>query len=463
MLIRVTVENFLSFNQPAEVLLTPGKTRNFREHIYKGQKSRDIDVLKSSIFYGANASGKSNLIKAIYFVKKMVVSGAKSHESIAYKKFKLDSNAKAKDSRIELEFKHQGENYAYGFVFNYEQIVEEWLFRITKENEYKIFERKTNDGNVHIAFGAIKTAKANLKRLEFIGQDTNANELFLHACNERNIKNIEGIEPILSPYIWFKDVLTIIFPNSRFRGMEVNIDTDSELKEVYRWFLTAFNTGIAGLTTIKVDFFSKEVVLPDSLKQNIANQLAVGERAMLSSLDNIRYSVYKKADGEIEAMKLMTKHKMKGEAAFTNFEINEESDGTQRLMDLIPALMEMSKDKKVFIIDEIERSLHPNLSYRMFELFFKESVGIPSQLICTTHEDNFLNLKLFRKDEIWFVKKTADGETQTYSLEEFKPRKDKDIRTAYLKGRFEAIPFLLKVRTTPWKKQTADGTGTEKL
>ena len=451
MLIRASIENFLSFNRKVEILLTPGRTRSLKHHVYKSGKSRDIDVLKSSIFYGANASGKSNLIKAIYFLKRFILDGPSRSESINYQKFKLDAKSYDKDSKIELEFKYQNQNYAYGIEFNHSRINEEWLYIINKETEYKIFERKSQNEEVLLSFDAIKLSKEELKRLSYIGLDTKVNEPFLHSSNKRNIKNINGIDPIVNAYKWFKDCLTIIFPESRFSGMEVNIDSDTALKEIYKWFLTKFKTGIVGLETVKVDFFSKDIYLPEAIKEEIAQTLEIGERAILSSLDNIRYVVSKKEDTEIEAMKLMTKHKMKNEDRFINFEINEESDGTQRIMDLIPALMEASKDERVFMIDEIERSLHPNLSYKMFELFFNESSNVPSQLICTTHEDNFMNLKLFRKDEIWFIKKNRSGESTAYSLEEFKPRKDKDIRTGYLKGRFDAVPMISNLNQVPWK------------
>lgn len=451
MIIRASIKNFLSFNQKTEILLTPGRTRSFTHHILRGKKARDIDVLKSSIFLGANASGKSNLIKAIDFVKKMVTNGPSRNEGILYEKFKLDPGSKNKNSRIEIEFKCQDYCYAFGFEFNNVSIEEEWLYTINKETESKIYERTTSHNNVSVDFGNIKIEKDAIKRLEFIGLDTNPNELFLFSCGTRNIRNIIGIDPITSAIDWFSDTLTIVFPDSKLFGMETNISSDKDLREIYRWFLTEFKTGITGLETIKVDFFSNEVLLPQKLKESIINKLEIGERAIISSLDDIRYTIFKSKEGLIEASKLMTKHKIKNKPEFINFEITEESDGTQRIMDLIPALTELCRDNKVFLIDEIERSLHPNLSYKMMELFFNESQGIASQLICTTHEDNYLDFKLFRKDEIWFVEKNRHGESQTSSLEEFKPRKDKDIRTGYLKGRYDGIPVFSSMKNAPWK------------
>jgi len=451
MLIRFSVENFLSFNNKTEVLLTPGKTRNFQHHILKGEKLRDINILKSSVFYGANASGKSNLIKAIHFAKQLIVRGSTNQDSINYQKFKLDDKALKKNSKIEFEFKYKSSLYAYGFEFNNKMISEEWLYEINNQKEKMIFERKTVGNEINISFGNLATAKKDINRLGYIGLDTNPNELFLHSSNSRNIKNIVGIKPIFDAYLWFDDILTVIFPDTKSLGLEVKIDSDKDLKEVFKWFLNNFNTGIASLETVKVDFFSKEVPLPDSFKEEIVNDIEIGETVIFSSLDNIKYAVTKNDRADVNATKLMTLHKLKNKNKFIQFEIFEESDGTQRIMDLIPALMELAKDEKVFIIDEIERSLHPKLTYKMLELFFNESAGMPSQLICTTHEDGLLTQKLLRKDEIWFVKKNAFGESTAYSLEEFKPRKDKDIRTSYLKGRFDAIPILTAMDNAPWK------------
>lgn len=450
MLIRASFENILSYNSRTEILLTPGKTRNLKNHIIKGEKSRDIDILKSSIIYGANASGKSNFIKVLSFFKKFVVAGNPSSQGIHYKHFKLEEANKLKSSRIEVEFKVKGNYYAYGFVFNKQAISEEWLYKINKESENKIFERVSNKNSVEVSFGSNVSKKDSIQRLTYMGKDTNNNELFLHSSNKRNLNDLEGIDDITNAYYWFNDILTIIFPRTKFAGIEVNIDSDVELKNVFNWFLTEFKTGIAGLETKKVDLFSKEVDLPNSLKEEIAYDLKSGENAIISSFDNVRYNISKSKNGDVDAMKLMTSHKLKNQNKVINFEIKEESDGTQRIIDLIPALMEISKENKVYIIDEIERSLHPNLTHKLFELFFNESNNIESQLICTTHEDILLDLKLFRKDEIWFVKKNSCGESSLYSLEEFKPRKDKDIRTGYLKGRFEAIPVFSSQFQPPW-------------
>ena len=160
-------------------------------------------------------------------------------------------------------------------------------------------------------------------------------------------------------------------------------------------------------------------------------------------LDNEKYLLFGSEEVEIISLKMMTVHK-DDEAGEVPFEISEESDGTRRIMELIPALIALNNGEKVYFIDEIERSLHPTLARVFFELFHRITESKNGQLIATTHESGLLDLKLFRKDEIWFVEKDQTGASRTYSMEEFKPRYDKDIRKGYLLGRFGAVPLVKK-------------------
>ncbi|MEZ4906881.1 MAG: AAA family ATPase [Saprospiraceae bacterium] len=139
MLIRFTVENFSSFKERQSFSLIPGRGTLKAEH--KSKPINGISVLKTSVIFGANASGKSNLIKAMHFGKLMLIEGNLSGKRINYQKFRLDNEFQNRDTRLEYEFQHRGKNYAYGFVFNNDIIKEEWLFEITKKKDIKIFER----------------------------------------------------------------------------------------------------------------------------------------------------------------------------------------------------------------------------------------------------------------------------------------------------------------------------------
>ncbi|HEC84187.1 MAG TPA: hypothetical protein ENI48_02955 [Thioploca sp.] len=142
---------------------------------------------------------------------------------------------------------------------------------------------------------------------------------------------------------------------------------------------------------------------------------------------------------QLKAAKLMTLHPTQG-GRQALFEISEESEGTQRMIDLIPALITLLNSEKVLVIDELERSLHPRLTKSLLELFLTHSKAVKSQMIVTTHESGLLDLEWLRTDEI--VEKNQAGESSVYSLEEFKPNYDKDIQRGYLLGRFGAVPLI---------------------
>ena len=132
-----------------------------------------------------------------------------------------------------------------------------------------------------------------------------------------------------------------------------------------------------------------------------------------------------------------------------DFEPEEQSDGTRRLLDLIPAIHYVSNKPAVFFIDEIDRSLHPTMVKELLRYFMEHPAK--GQLIFTTHESNLLDLEIFRQDEIWLTEKNKLGATTIYSLSDFKPRYDLDIRKGYLAGRFGAIPFLGNLNDLNWE------------
>jgi AAA15 family ATPase/GTPase len=158
MLIRFSIENFLSFNARTEFSMLPSKSRNHIHHLIKPRTRTDIGLLKAAVIYGANASGKSNMVKALDFTREFVLRGTSSEtKKIDFKSFRLDKDSIKKTSRIEIEIKHRKKNYAYGFVFDKDNIYEEWLFEINKNSEKIIFERKEGKAQKPIiSFDGIK-------------------------------------------------------------------------------------------------------------------------------------------------------------------------------------------------------------------------------------------------------------------------------------------------------------------
>mgnify|MGYP001197171263 CR=1 FL=1 len=448
MLIRFTLDNVLSFNTEQEILLTPGKNRNHMHHIIKGEKARDIDILKAAVIYGANASGKSNLIKALALMQRIILHG--DSDTILYDRFKLDSTSENRLSKLEVEFHINGVNYAYGFTFDKLQIKSEWLYFFNKEKDYKVFERTTEGRDVSVTFDNLKLSTKEIHNLEFVGTITKPAECFLHALNNSNVDKIKGIDMIKDAYKWFSESLTIIFPESKYGSLESNIATNESFKALFEWALDYFDTGITGIQSTDVDFWSSEVELPKRLKEQIQKDLKIGDSGIVSALNQLRFLIKKQSNGDISASKLMTQRKKDGKIEdLVNFEINEESDGTQRIMDFIPAIAELRKDYQVFVIDEIERSLHVHLVRKFLSMFFERTQGVKSQLIVTTHESQLMDQDLIRKDEIWLVEKNKKGESELKSIEDFTVRKDLDIMKAYLQNRFGAVPHFSSRKPEP--------------
>jgi AAA15 family ATPase/GTPase len=221
---------------------------------------------------------------------------------------------------------------------------------------------------------------------------------------------------------------------------------DKSLSEVYNSILKEFDTGINNLKCVELPI-AEIKTLPLGIMDNIIAELKNQRSyAVIEDRNNDRLLFTGNNNGNPVVQKLMTLHSMKNSNDYSEFNISEESDGTRRIIDLLPAIFQIFNDEKVVIIDEIDRSLHTNVPVNIFKSFLKNSSNTKSQLIATTHDTNLLTLELFRRDEIWFIEKTKDSESRLYSLEEFKPRYDKDIRKAYLQRRFGAVPTLMEIK-----------------
>lgn len=434
MLITFRVSNFLSFNDEAELSMQAGSQRNLPSHyISTGSGRNDVNILKTAVIYGANASGKSNLIKAMDFAKKVIVNGIKS-ETTYNKHFRLDPANREKPSSFEFEFKLDEKMYAYGFSAHLEskKIKEEWLVELGKTTENVIYERKVLDNgqSEFPVFNLKLSDKKAVNRFEVYREDVLDSQLFLTELSEKTltiessifIKMFEAIEAIFFCYP------STFFTLPRFYKL-------FDKKHIVE-LVNFFKVGIADLSLEEYEI--DEVQLNNQLKDN--------------DLFGNRHEV-KEHDGKKIMSKLIAKHIATN--GLVDFELGEESDGTQRLFDFIFLLIGLrtTNDKNaILIIDEIDRSLHPELSRKVLEFFITTTEGIESQLIVSTHESSLLDLNLLRRDEIWFTEKDANGATKLYSLEEFKPRHDTELRKAYLTGRFGAIPFISNVKSLGWLK-----------
>lgn len=452
MLIRFTTENFLSFKDEVEFSMVPGKPRKHRDHVVGSGKGNDFRLLKAGVIYGANAAGKSNLIKAMSFAKRMIVKGTKAKQRIPVTPFRFDRKTENSPSSFQFEVKCDSTSYIYGFKLDKMQVHSEWLFERRSTSLKKLFTRNTDKkGQTDVEFGTLPlTEEQNKAFLEFTAYGTRPNQLFLTESIDRNITYFEDI------HSWFVNKLVLIFPDTKpSAGIGMRFMNSTEFQERFRDVLNLFDLGIDSVDLPKIDL-DAESRLPDEIrdriKQDIQEMPRESEGKTVVHIPDLNIIIVVEPDSEPSAFKFMTVHRIRHEDREVNLELMEESDGTRRLFELVPAMIDLLHEdrNRVFVIDELDRRLHAILSKKILELYLKNSGRQPTQLIVTTHESDILDLDLVRRDEIWFVEKDSSGSSTVYSLEEFAPRYDKDIRKGYLHGRFGAIPIVPNLSTLEW-------------
>jgi len=440
MLIRFTVENFLSFNQRIDFNMIASDEANLNHHVINGKSENDIALLRTSIIYGANASGKSNIIKAMAFAKHFIVNGVPKNENIEVHHFKLDK--RQKPSRFEFEFRYNSKQYAYGFVIDKKQVNEEWLFEIGHQSEVSIFERSQNGIRFNFAYDILNLSKQRQQELLYEANHTRKNLLFITNCKEREIEQFEII------YKWFNDVLNIILPTSK--PVNIAIQSHTDFKMFFSHILKSFDLGIKKIYFEAINF-ENTTEIPETIKEKVRKNFPYGENKAYFVPTSEFVVIEEDSVGQLKASKLITIRNDEDNDSVA-FEIPEESDGTQRLIDFIPMLIGLSQGK-VFVVDEIESSLHALLIKKLFDFMLNSQIfiNIESQLIATTHEIFLLDVKkLFRKDEIWFIKKRHNRESRLYSLA-YADVDNLDLMKGYINGRFGAIPFISNIKELGWE------------
>jgi len=375
-----------------------------------------LKLLKSAAIYGANASGKSNLVKALGFMNWFMINSSKETQitdDIKVEPFRLSTETKEKPSFFELVFLMDGRKYRYGFEVSKKIVVSEWLFYVPKQRETKLFERHSN--NIEVT----KTYKA-----DGIQQRTRANALFLSVSAQFNV---EIAEKILA---WTNENLNIAsgLDNEPLLQYTVNCIMKDENKNDILQLIKNLDLGIDDIRVEQENFSFDS--LPDNLKEIIINASNFGE---------------------MKATLISTSHKIFDENS--KYKSNEvfdlerhESKGTQKLFALAGLIITTLKKGAILFIDEFDASLHPLISQAIIELFnSNETNPNNAQLVFMTHDTNLLSNKLLRRDQIWFMEKNRYGATDLYSLAEYKVRNDASFESDYIKGRYGAIPYIGKL------------------
>ena len=443
MLIRASFKNLLSFDRQETISFVAGKTHSHQDHVVSGSGRNDPGILKTALVYGANASGKSNLIKCFDIMRNLILVGTRSDEAIKRVPFKLRKEASSEPSSFEIEIKVDKEVYAYSASFNDREIIEERLTLVGKTTEKDLLTRTLVEGKSIILPGTFLKKAEDRKFFEFVARGTRTNQLFLTESIERNST---WFRPV---YEWIRDKLVIIYPETWADAIEHLVRPNNRLRDDYHAFFGILGLGIEGVEVRELDPVTDRGLVPDDLLAEIAKNLPNDKSMTIFNTKAGRFRFTRDATGAMKGYKLIMRHNAGNGTGSVDFDVREESDGTRRLLDLIPVLVDLTELERIFLIDEIDRSMHAQLSRAFFE-FFQANSKPRSQILATTHELDLLDLELLRKDEIWFVEKDRTSASHVYSLEEFKPRYDKDVRRGYLQGRFGAIPMLKNIKKLPW-------------
>lgn len=440
MLVSFSVSNFRSFSaeQTFSMVASRRLAGAHQDHLIAIPDS-DESALRAAALYGANGAGKSNLFKALRYLKNVALRARRTGRGTDRIPFRL-ADMSGQPSMFDLQFITEDRLYRFGLSVDDERILEEWLVQIIGNKEKLVYERRTDrHGRVEIDAPGLRRESEKLAALATVGGPHNQSFL---ATVLSTLEPQDFGDTLTAVIEWLDNGLTLLGPASNPAMLAERLATDAEFRDFAGKFLNASSTGVDSIKVDKREIHPEEI---DAVGVEPFTSLMVPEPPALGATvpRNGADLLLEQADGREHYYRVVIQATHKDDTAKeVAFELADESDGTRRLLSLTPALHKMSKGKAVFFIDEFDRSMHPMLVYKFIEYFLKACTGGSSQVIVTTHETHLLTLDLLRRDEIWFAEKDRAGATNLYSLTDFKVRNDLRIRNGYLEGRFGAVPFL---------------------
>ncbi|HEX6356899.1 AAA family ATPase [Actinophytocola sp.] len=377
--------NHRSIAEEQELLLMPSR-------------QSENPVVPVTAIYGANASGKSNVIGGLAFMQEAVrlsFASWEADEKIPRKPFRLNVANRTEPSVFVVEVVVDGVPYMYGFSVDDNEVLEEWLYSYPEKRRRTLFSRRHDE----ISFGS--TLGEFKPKLEMLEELTRSNSLFLSAAARLNLN------PLLPIYRWFRTGLRIRSARRpRFLATRVQRFLDDSPGN-YDRLVSLLSAADVGITGVRVE---------ETVDSRYVDRAGV---------------------------ELRFEHGVEGEL----FGIGDESDGTLSWLALLPVVLEALDEGAVVAVDEIDTSLHPLLTAQLVGLFRDpETNSKNAQLIFTTHDTSLLGTMIgdnvLNRDQIWFVQKNSNGATELYPLTDFKPRRDQNLERRYLGGSYGAVPVL---------------------
>jgi AAA15 family ATPase/GTPase len=414
MLIEFRLSNYRSISSDQTLSLVAGIGAELPQNICALDSDPSLQLVRSAVMYGANAAGKSNLIRALYFMKMLVLVSAKESqqgEEIPVESFLFNKETREQPSQFEIIFSKDKVRYQYGFEVNKHRILEEWLYAYPAGKMQEWFSRKYDKETDRYTW---KFSTRNFKgKKELWREATRGNALFLSTAVQLNN------EQLLPVFNWFQKDL-IVLPAFAKISPEKSIEqSKTELgKERILKYVAIADPNICDIS-LETETFSEDKIsknFPEDVKEKIKKQM-VGKE------------IVTKIDFLYPENILL--------------DIKDESHGAQKLFAIAGYWIDCLEQGKIIAVDEMDNSLHPLLVRFLIKLFFNPEINKNnSQLIFSTHDTSLLDDDLFRRDQIWFVEKDKHHATQLYPLLDFSPRKDEAIGKGYLQGRYGALPYI---------------------
>ncbi len=431
-LLAFRAENVLSFRDEFELSFV-ATTKAIKDDVItvpRNETGATVDVLRQVALFGANAAGKSNVLKAMAFMRYLVVysfSGIRPTEEIPRQPFRMDADSRTRPSRFEIEFIFRGVHHQYGFVVDGERVLEEWLQRAPRGRTATLFERDADGITIGRGMGPKRASARELLR---------DNALLLSTAAATN-------HPVLGPiYEWFDRNLLIAHPaNSPERaGYTAALLESPEHYESVLGLLRAADLGVRDARTV--------IQKSDPARRD--QTAHPRDRADDDQLDE---------ETLIEYRKIFLRHE--GTLWQEEFRFDEESDGTQTWFSIVGPLLHVLSLGGVLLLDEIDASLHPALVHQAVRLIQSpEHNRHRAQMVFTTHDTTLLSNdpgpRILGRDQVWFAQKAPDGASELFSLADYTESKDDAWARRYLSGRYGAMPTLADHEFVP----QADAEGT---
>lgn len=424
MLIEFNVTNFLSIREQASLSLVAAKGLELADSntfLSDASVTSNFNLLRSAAIYGANAAGKSNFIKALQVMRQLVVQSSTKiqvDEELPITSFLLDEDSSLKPTEFEVTFINQGARYQYGFSATATRIIEEWLLAYPSGKAQRWIERRYDEESQSYRWGRMGNLTG---RKELWKATTRSNALFLSTAMQLNNQQLR---PVFS---WFSNTLHVAGFGRWHPAFSIEVCEKDKTKERVISFLKAADVNIDDIELEKEKFDPQNLPhdMPEEIRRHLEKQ-------------------YK----DKSIVQVRTVHRLEETGRKVLFDLDDESDGTQKIFALAGPWLDTLENGYVLVIDELHDNLHPLMVKFLVDLFHNpETNPKNAQLIFTTHDTSILNQEVFRRDQIWFCEKDSHQATTVYPLTDFSPRKGvENLERGYLSGRYGALPYLASIK-----------------